>query len=444
MDYENGAEVTLVAADGTGIKEKAYQAFGTDDNPSKYSQFMPDDWNSYNEHNSDVKIAESDALGFINGAKNVAIDMARPFVGPTPDEIEAFKQSKGYNVTPDEMLDFYNSGQKGLDYISDKSGEILRKASPYTKQFDLFSFASEIGIDALMLVDGLIGLTKVAVKGFSFLKGGLKIAESKGLGNLIEDIFKIKNDKGIVAGEKILEDMDLGGIKPEEIDLEGTETISRDSEIISDKDIYKDLEVNDDYREPEGNNGYKEQKDDYKTNEEENYNTKGAENAKTIGTGTVWDYIKATPSKDGLHSTYYEDSVIPRSFEITVDGQKMWVHGNGTKHINDEVMKQMEYARDSNLKNFSKPVDYINRINDENLPVIYKDYSLHTAITDPNYYSQLLLTDFKGALEKEISTNGIVYDKLRTSGNWEFKFAKPRAEGQLPVIKHAQFNGWGK
>lgn len=77
-------------------------------------------------------------------------------------------------------------------------------------------------------------------------------------------------------------------------------------------------------------------------------------------TGTVWDYIKVTPSKDGLHSTYYEESAIPRS------------------------------------------------------------------------------------LEKEISTNGIVYDKLRTSGNWEFKFAKPREEGQLPVIKHAQFNGWGR
>lgn len=108
----------------------------------------------------------------------------------------------------------------------------------------------------------------------------------------------------------------------------------------------------------------------------------------------------------------------------------------------DEVIKQMAFTRDANLGNFSKPIDYINIKNYKNLPVIYKDSSVHIAITDTDYYSQLLLTDFYSSLEKEISTNGIVYDKLITSGNWEFKFAKPREAGQLPVIKHAQFNGW--
>ena len=38
----------------------------------------------------------------------------------------------------------------------------------------------------------------------------------------------------------------------------------------------------------------------------------------------------------------------------------------------------------------------------------------------------------------EIEVNG---EKI-TQGNWEFIFAQPRQAGQLPVIKHAQFNGW--
>lgn len=61
---------------------------------------------------------------------------------------------------------------------------------------------------------------------------------------------------------------------------------------------------------------------------------------------------------------------------------------------------------------------------------------------NPKFYSQLLLDDFSGAL-KQATKNGIKYDKLIRAGNWEFKFSPPRGEGQLPVVKHAQFNGWG-
>ncbi|RGH30946.1 hypothetical protein DV740_05955 [Roseburia sp. AF02-12] len=35
-----------------------------------------------------------------------------------------------------------------------------------------------------------------------------------------------------------------------------------------------------------------------------------------------------------------------------------------------------------------------------------------------------------------------VYGEKITEGNWEFIFAQSRQAGQLPVIKHAQFNGW--
>lgn len=43
---------------------------------------------------------------------------------------------------------------------------------------------------------------------------------------------------------------------------------------------------------------------------------------------------------------------------------------------------------------------------------------------------------FKGQRSQELFMGKI------TQCNWEFVFAQPRQAGQLPVIKHAQFNGW--
>lgn len=51
------------------------------------------------------------------------------------------------------------------------------------------------------------------------------------------------------------------------------------------------------------------------------------------------------------------------------------------------------------------------------------------------------MSDFHGSLE-QATASGIKYGELISAGNWEFMFAPPRREGQLQVIKHAQFNGW--
>lgn len=51
------------------------------------------------------------------------------------------------------------------------------------------------------------------------------------------------------------------------------------------------------------------------------------------------------------------------------------------------------------------------------------------------------MSDFYGSLE-QATASGIQYGELVSEGNWEFIFAAPRQEGLLPVIKHAQFNGW--
>ena len=50
------------------------------------------------------------------------------------------------------------------------------------------------------------------------------------------------------------------------------------------------------------------------------------------GSGTVWD--KITPTQEN-----YINTSIPKSFEIDVNGQKMWVHGKASEHIYEDVYK---------------------------------------------------------------------------------------------------------
>ncbi|MDD6812548.1 MAG: hypothetical protein PUD93_11960 [Lachnospiraceae bacterium] len=120
-------------------------------------------------------------------------------------------------------------------------------------------------------------------------------------------------------------------------------------------------------------------------------------------TGTVWDNI--TPTQEN-----YPYTNIPKSFEIEVNGEKMWVHGNATEHMYEDVYKGITTGNG-------------------------------TAYTNPNLYTQEIMSDFYGSLQ-EATKSGIIYGEKITQGNWEFIFAQPRQAGQLPVIKHAQFNGW--
>ena len=88
----------------------------------------------------------------------------------------------------------------------------------------------------------------------------------------------------------------------------------------------------------------------------------------------------------------------------------MWVHGNATEHMYEDVYKGITTGNG-------------------------------TAYTNPNLCTQEIMSDFYGSLQ-QATKSGIVYGEKITQGNWEFIFAQPRQAGQLPVIKHAQFNGW--
>ncbi|MGM0214056.1 hypothetical protein IGI42_001597 [Enterococcus sp. AZ109] len=110
-------------------------------------------------------------------------------------------------------------------------------------------------------------------------------------------------------------------------------------------------------------------------------------------TGTVWDEIKGTqPPSEG--------TTIPKSFEINVNGEKLWVNPNGTKHM-------VEYST-RNLSHGQKLTE------------------------------QQLLRSFQGAVEQATST-GIKFDTKIIIDNWELIFSPAREAGQLPVIKHAVY-----
>nr|WP_258922246.1 LXG domain-containing protein [Heyndrickxia coagulans] len=115
---------------------------------------------------------------------------------------------------------------------------------------------------------------------------------------------------------------------------------------------------------------------------------------KDIGDGTVWENIRIT-------QPLYEGTKIPKSFELVVDGEKFWVHPNGTKHM----------------------VEYITReATTHGMPI----------------NSQTLLSSFQSSV-KDAVKEGVKYDEIMNTGNWELIFSKPRGEGLLPVIKHAVY-----
>lgn len=113
-------------------------------------------------------------------------------------------------------------------------------------------------------------------------------------------------------------------------------------------------------------------------------------------TGTVWDSIKGT-------QPVYEGTVIPKSFELTTQNGKVWVHGNATEHL-------AEYA--GGLARRGMSPEYIRSATQSQIK------SLHAAIQD-------------------VTKCGIEYGKMYNVGGWELKFAAPREAGQHPAVLHA-------
>jgi len=120
-------------------------------------------------------------------------------------------------------------------------------------------------------------------------------------------------------------------------------------------------------------------------------------------TSIVWLHI--TPTQDN-----YATLELPISFEMDIQNRKMWIHGNATKHMFQEI------SQNGKGKNPMK-------------------------ISNQTLYTQFVLYDFYQNLNSA-TAKGIIYGKVKRVGNWEFIFARPRNAEKLPVVIHAQFLGW--
>jgi hypothetical protein len=115
---------------------------------------------------------------------------------------------------------------------------------------------------------------------------------------------------------------------------------------------------------------------------------------------TVWKKIKLTDQ-------IYPGTKIPKSFELSVGKERVWVAPNATKHM-------LEYIQDTNGT--------------------HKKIITHTMPIN----CQILLLSFRSAVKQAIY-QGIKYDTMIRIGCWEFRFGMPRGEGLLPSIYHANF-----
>lgn len=97
-------------------------------------------------------------------------------------------------------------------------------------------------------------------------------------------------------------------------------------------------------------------------------------------TGTVWDNI--TPTQEN-----YPVTNIPKSFEIEGNGEKMWVYGNATEHMYEDVYKRITTGNG-------------------------------TANTNANLYIQEIMSDFMVRFRKQLN-QGLFMEKrlLKVIGN---------------------------
>lgn len=103
--------------------------------------------------------------------------------------------------------------------------------------------------------------------------------------------------------------------------------------------------------------------------------------------GTVWENIEQTQDA-------YPGTELPRSFKLEAGSERVWVHANATKHI-EEYTRMLE-----NKGHNSKQI---------NMATQAKLKSLHSAV-------------------KEATKNGVPLDDMQNVGGWELKFI-PQGKG---------------
>ncbi len=115
-------------------------------------------------------------------------------------------------------------------------------------------------------------------------------------------------------------------------------------------------------------------------------------------TGTVWDSIVPTQPP-------YPGTAIPRSFTMTTQNGRFWVHGNVTEHLAERALANLARGVPSRAVNVS---------------------------------TQAQLTSLQAAIGTA-ARQGIQYGQMIRVGNWELIFAAPRQSGQFPALIHGLY-----
>jgi|GEM_PF-5517447 len=111
---------------------------------------------------------------------------------------------------------------------------------------------------------------------------------------------------------------------------------------------------------------------------------------------TVWTSVQAT-------QPVHAGTVIPRSFELTAGSARVWVAGNGTKHLADDA------------------IAHLNR-------------GVNPALV--NVGTQVQMSSLQAAV-RSATANGVPYSGMVKVGGWELVFRPAREAGQLPALVHA-------
>lgn len=106
-------------------------------------------------------------------------------------------------------------------------------------------------------------------------------------------------------------------------------------------------------------------------------------------------------------------SLIPKSFEIEVEGQKFWVHPNATEHMMELTSPLQQLRTDILASSFNLPAK-------------------QTLLAH-----EMLLTDFYDDIKMAINSGNIYQTESLLFNGWEIGINPSRATGGYPVVVHA-------
>ncbi len=240
IQYENGAKVKYQSYDGSFVSGTAYN--GTDLNSNPISVFVPDDRDSYNEHNSEVKTVASRGLSALNWIKENVAGIAKLSTYTDTDYSDG-TAAIATDVWGDDAAEYFNSSKElreegeeecreYIDGVSSNVNDYLREKAPYKYQYDEFGKVLTIAQIILTVMDAGVGVVKLIEDSPKFIEDGAKVVNDLSKGDkaseVLEDEIKIakgEDDYSVTddADYQKTGDTDTSTPESKDVDTSGTE-----------------------------------------------------------------------------------------------------------------------------------------------------------------------------------------------------------------------------